>query len=89
MSAPRARVRVGACGFHYRHWIGVFYPEGLPADQWLRYYAERFDTVEINNTFYQLPDERTVREWRAQAPPGFRYAVVQNAADLMRYCHPA
>ena len=60
----------------YRHWRGgVFYPAGLrPADE-LRYYAERFRTVELNNPFYRLPEAATFRRWRGAVPTDFRFAV--------------
>ena len=59
----------------YKHWRGTVYPDGLPQRRWFEHYATRFDTVEINNTFYRLPAEKTVDGWAAQAPPGFVYAV--------------
>jgi uncharacterized protein YecE (DUF72 family) len=59
----------------YKDWRGIFYPEGLPQRRWFEHYAEHFDTVEINNTFYRLPPPSTVDAWAAQAPPGFTYAV--------------
>ena len=67
--------RVGCSGWQYQHWRGVFYPAGLPQSAWLEYYAERFDTVEINNTFYRLPEASAFREWRRRAPARFTYAV--------------
>jgi uncharacterized protein YecE (DUF72 family) len=70
-----ARARVGCSGWSYRDWRGVVYPETAPTSQWFRLYAERFDTVEINNTFYRLPPPSTVEAWAAQAPPGFTYSV--------------
>ena len=68
-------VRVGTSGWIYKHWRGRFYPEKLPTARWFGYYAERFDTVEINNTFYRLPAPETFVDWREQAPLGFLYAV--------------
>ncbi len=68
-------IRIGTSGWHYDHWIGPFYPEGLPKDQWLEYYARHFDTVEINNTFYHLPREQTVVNWGDRVPANFVYAV--------------
>jgi len=53
----------------------VFYPTGCPAARWLRYYAERFDTVELNNTFYRLPRTTAVARWVEETPPGFVFAV--------------
>ncbi|MFN8064612.1 MAG: DUF72 domain-containing protein [Vicinamibacterales bacterium] len=70
-----ATVRVGCSGWQYRHWRGDFYPAELPVSQWFPFYAERFDTVEINNTFYRLPDTPVFRSWRARAPHGFVFAV--------------
>ena len=70
-----ARVHVGTSGWVYRHWRGVFYPRRLPAREWFGYYAAAFDTVEVNNTFYRLPDEQRFGAWARQAPPGFLYAV--------------
>jgi uncharacterized protein YecE (DUF72 family) len=67
--------RVGCSGWQYKHWRGVFYPADLPASRWFEHYASRFDTVEINNTFYRLPDASTFAAWRKQAPPGFLYAI--------------
>ena len=76
MSAGRpGEVRVGCSGWVYRDWRGVVYPEDLPQREWFGAYAQRFDTVEINNTFYRLPPVSTVEQWAAQAPPGFVYAV--------------
>jgi uncharacterized protein YecE (DUF72 family) len=68
-------IRVGCSGWQYKHWRGLFYPETLPQTRWFDYYAERFDTVEINNTFYRLPEALTFAAWRRRAPRGFLYAV--------------
>ena len=68
-------VRVGCSGWQYRHWRGTFYPAGTPQDRWFAYYATKFDTVEINNSFYRLPASETFTRWAEQAPPGFVYAV--------------
>ena len=73
-----APVRIGCSGWIYSHWRGLFYPDKLPVKRWFAYYAETFDTVEINNSFYRLPKAETFDAWRAQAPPGFRYAVKAN-----------
>ncbi len=59
----------------YRHWRGVLYPEGLAQRQWLPRYAQLFDTVEMNATFYRLPTPESVQRWRDAAPPGFLFAV--------------
>jgi uncharacterized protein YecE (DUF72 family) len=68
-------VHVGCSGWQYKHWRGDFYPSELPQTRWLEYYAERFDTVEINNTFYRLPEAPTFAAWGRRAPRGFVYAV--------------
>lgn len=67
-------IHVGTSGWHYDHWVGPFYPEGMSSSGFLPFYAERFDTVEINNTFYQLPDPETLARWRDATPAGFRFA---------------
>lgn len=77
MSSPAA-IRIGCSGWNYRHWRGLFYPEKLPVKRWFVFYAEQFDTVEINNSFYRLPKAETFDKWRDQAPPGFAYAVKAN-----------
>jgi len=68
-------IRIGCSGWQYRHWREDFYPAELPQSRWLEYYATRFDTVEINNTFYRLPDATTFLAWRRRVPPGFVFAV--------------
>jgi uncharacterized protein YecE (DUF72 family) len=68
-------VRIGCSGWQYRHWRGNFYPADLPAARWLEHYAREFDTVEINNTFYRLPEAETFAAWRRRAPAAFIYAV--------------
>lgn len=70
----RGEVRIGTSGYVYEHWWDNFYPEDLPARARFAYYAERFDAVEVNNTFYRLPSEKVVRDWAEAAPPGFLYA---------------
>jgi uncharacterized protein YecE (DUF72 family) len=72
------RIRIGCSGWNYRHWRELFYPRGLPVRSWFGFYAEHFDTVEINNSFYRLPSAETFAKWRDQAPPGFCYAVKAN-----------
>jgi uncharacterized protein YecE (DUF72 family) len=69
------RVRIGCSGWSYDEWRGGLYPEGLPQGRWLERYAEVFDTVEINATFYRLQSEDTVRNWSEQVPGGFLFAV--------------
>jgi uncharacterized protein YecE (DUF72 family) len=69
------QVHAGTSGFSYKEWRGAFYPEKLPADEMLSYYADRFDTVEINNTFYRMPSTKQLGAWAAQVPPGFTFAL--------------
>jgi uncharacterized protein YecE (DUF72 family) len=69
------RARVGCSGWSYDDWRGVVYPADAPPATWFAHYATRFDTVELNATFYRLPEPSTVEHWAAQAPPGFLYAV--------------
>lgn len=68
-------IRIGCSGWNYSHWRGIFYPEGKRPREWFEYYAKFFNTVEINNTFYQLPPAKTFKMWQAQAPDGFVYSV--------------
>ena len=67
--------RIGCSGWQYRHWRGSFYPQELAQTRWLDYYASKFDTVEINNTFYRLPEASTFTSWKKRVDPGFLYAV--------------
>lgn len=70
-----AELRIGTSGWHYDHWRGPFYPDDMASDAWLRYYAGRFDAVEVNNSFYRLPGEGTLASWRDSVPDGFRFAA--------------
>ena len=70
----QGRLRVGTSGWVYSHWRGSFYPQTLRQKDWFRYYAERFDTAEINATFYRLPSDPAVAAWRESAPPDFQFA---------------
>ena len=75
MSRRQGTLRIGTSGYHYDHWAGVFYSPDLSKDKWFSQYASTFDTVEINNTFYRLPEATTFEAWRRQAPEGFCYAL--------------
>jgi uncharacterized protein YecE (DUF72 family) len=68
-------VRIGCSGWNYDDWRGRLYPEGLGKGRWLRRYAERFDTVEVNSTFYRLASRDAVARWVDQTPDGFVFAV--------------
>jgi|GEM_PF-501692 len=69
------QIFTGTSGFSYPEWCGHFYPEALPAAQMLRYYATRLGTVEINNTFYRMPNRDTVAAWRDEVPDSFCFAI--------------
>jgi uncharacterized protein YecE (DUF72 family) len=68
------KVFVGTSGWTYDGWRGPFYPEDVPKKDWLRWYAGRFPTAEINGSFYRTPSLAAVRAWRDQTPKGFRFA---------------
>jgi uncharacterized protein YecE (DUF72 family) len=70
-----ARLFVGTSGWNYYGWRGSFYPEDLPSRHWLGYYARRFNSVELNYSFYHLPRRATYENWLKQIPPGFELAV--------------
>jgi uncharacterized protein YecE (DUF72 family) len=64
---------IGTSGWSYKHWKEIFYPPKLKSADWFNFYAERFDTSEINMSFYNLPKIKTVENWAAKAPKGFRF----------------
>jgi uncharacterized protein YecE (DUF72 family) len=66
---------VGTSGYSYKEWKGSFYPDKLPANEMLPYYASRPHAVELNNTFYRLPQPSMVESWRTQVPDDFRFSV--------------
>jgi uncharacterized protein YecE (DUF72 family) len=69
-------VWIGTSGWNYKHWSdGEFYPKGLRSSEWLRFFVQHFNSVEINNSFYRLPSEAAFQNWRTQVPPGFLFAV--------------
>jgi uncharacterized protein YecE (DUF72 family) len=72
---PSLRVFVGTSGYNYPEWRGSFYPEKFSTDKMLAYYAERFATVEINYTFYRMPNERLLAGWAAGTPDGFTFTL--------------
>ena len=87
---------VGTSGYSYKEWKGNFYPEDLPAKEMLSYYSCRLPAVEINNTFYRLPQATMVENWGAQAPESFRFSIkaaqkithikrLRNASEETRY----
>jgi len=70
-----SRLHVGTIGWSYDFWKGGFYPEALPSDQLLTFYSTKFNTVEIDNTFYRIPREKTVLEWKEKTPAGFVFSL--------------
>lgn len=66
---------LGTVGFGYKEWQGIFYPTNLPAAQFLTYYAEYFNAVEIDATFYGLPRAETIEQWATQTPAAFRFCL--------------
>jgi uncharacterized protein YecE (DUF72 family) len=69
------KLHIGTSGWHYKHWKGPFYPEEMNENDFLDFYAERFHTVEINNSFYNLPEAKTLRQWRDMVPKKFIFSV--------------
>jgi uncharacterized protein YecE (DUF72 family) len=70
-----SEIRIGTSGYSYKQWAGLYYPGHLKPSEWLRYYAKDFDTVELNNTFYNLPAAETFDNWRKATPHDFVYSV--------------
>jgi uncharacterized protein YecE (DUF72 family) len=68
-------IRIGTSGYHYKHWLGRYYPAGTKPSQMLAHYVRDFDTVELNNTFYRLPEESAFDAWREATPDDFLFAV--------------
>jgi uncharacterized protein YecE (DUF72 family) len=73
--AMAGRIHIGTSGWHYKHWRGTWYPEGLKDAEQFAYYKQQFHTVEINKSFYRLPTVETFEAWRKAAPRGFVFAV--------------
>ena len=69
------KLHVGTSGYSYKEWKGSFYPEKLPAKEMLPYYASQLSAVELNNTFYRMPQQSMVEGWKAQVPGDFRFSV--------------
>ena len=90
------KILAGTSGFSYKEWKGSFYPEDLPANKMLGYYAGRFGTVEINNTFYRLPDRTLLARWSEEVPQDFVFVLkasrrtthqqrLEGSAETLRY----
>lgn len=76
---------IGTSGWHYGHWRERYYPVKLPSPRWLSYYAQTFNTVELNNSFYRLPTEKAFLTWKEETPPGFCFAV--KSSRLITHMH--
>lgn len=74
----KALIHIGTSGWHYDHWKGHFYPKDRPKEKLLEYYARHFHTVEINNSFYKLPEKKTLRAWKDLVPKTFIFSVKAN-----------
>ena len=70
-----SEVLIGTSGWHYKHWIGSFYPPKTPASNMLAFYVDQFDTVELNNSFYRLPTKSALESWRDSTPENFVFAA--------------
>src|SRR6266403_3716429 len=68
-------IYIGTSGYQYKDWYRDFYPADLPKQRWLEYYASKFNTIEINNSFYRLPDTKTFAKWRDETPDGFVFSI--------------
>ena len=66
---------IGCSGFYYKEWKDLFYPKGLPQRQWFAYYAEHFNALELNNTFYRFPELSALQKWYDTSPEAFRFSV--------------
>ncbi|MFO8148103.1 MAG: DUF72 domain-containing protein [Bacteroidota bacterium] len=69
------KIHIGCSGWNYKDWRGKFYPEELAQKKWLEHYASLFNTVEVNNTFYKLPKESTLKKWEDQVPADFNFTL--------------
>ncbi|MHA6250243.1 DUF72 domain-containing protein [Pontibacter sp. CAU 1760] len=68
-------IYIGTSGWHYKHWVGAFYPHGMKPKDFTGHYQQFFSTVEINNSFYKLPSAQTFANWRTAVPPDFLFSV--------------
>lgn len=69
------KIFIGCSGYSYDDWKGDFYPDDMPQDEWLVFYAKKFDTVEINNSFYKFPENESIEKWLSQSPANFRFSI--------------
>ncbi|HXV77253.1 MAG TPA: DUF72 domain-containing protein [Candidatus Polarisedimenticolaceae bacterium] len=83
--SARGAIHAGTSGYSYKAWRGTVYPDELPQERFLRAYAERFTTVEINNTFYRFPTDSVLKQWAAETPEGFTFAIKANQRITHRH----
>jgi uncharacterized protein YecE (DUF72 family) len=69
------KIFIGCSGYSYDDWKGDFYPDDMHQDEWLSFYAEKFNTVEINNSFYKFPENESIEKWLSQTPANFRFSI--------------
>jgi uncharacterized protein YecE (DUF72 family) len=77
---PDRRILIGTSGYSFADWVGPFYPPGTRSSDFLSYYARHFDAVEVNSTYYRVPDPRVLEMMEKKTPPGFRFVVKVNQA---------
>ncbi|GAA4792756.1 DUF72 domain-containing protein [Olivibacter ginsenosidimutans] len=75
MKTQHGKIWIGTSGWHYKHWVGKFYPDGTKDSEQLSYFTQKFKTVELNNSFYRLPSADTFTNWRKATPDDFVFAV--------------
>lgn len=85
MAGRFGKIHIGTSGWHYAHWKGIFYPSDLPARRHFEHYAQFFETVEINNTYYGMPDRKRLLAWCKKSPPGFVFAFKANRSITHRH----
>ncbi len=71
----KTRIHIGTSGWHYKHWVGTFYPEGTRQADQFALYLQDFNTVEINNSFYRLPTRETFSRWKVSVPDDFVFVI--------------
>lgn len=75
MDQSHSNLYLGTSGWAYKHWKGIFYPDNLPQTRWLEFFCNKFQTVEINATFYHIPSFQTVQSWNNRSPSDFTFSV--------------
>jgi uncharacterized protein YecE (DUF72 family) len=75
---PKSRLHIGCSGWSYQDWVGKFYPADLKQGEWLAYYAQHFNTVEVNMSFYRFPFKNMLKGWYSRTPRNFRFTLKAN-----------